>query len=424
MKNTDTAANGIRQDGKTAGDMRGGGSWLPKIACLFLSFVIWLYVMQVDSPEHEETIYSVGVTLTNTSLLEGKQGLSVYSGYGNTVDVTVIGQKSQISKLSVEDIRITADVSQITTAGSHSVPIEVELPAGLSLSSVSQSTIPVYCDEKASIVVDVRARISSFTMASRLEMGELETDYDTIIVSGPREALDEIGYALVVLELGAVDASVTASGKLTLMDKNDMAIENPYLRMSRSDVTVHVPVYTTRTLPLRVSCKYGYFNEENVEITVTPSELTVRGDPEILDAMTEILVTTLDEKKISGDITQMVQLELPGNLAAVDGTENVILQLSHINTYAIAFTVTDIDVIGATDIDYEILDKSISVTVRGTLEQLRQLKTNDFSAIVDLSGYSPQSSGVIRETARIRIDSADAENVYEIGEYTVQVRLN
>lgn len=399
-------------------------NWVPKITCLILSFFIWLYVMLVDSPEHEEMFYSVDVTLINTATLEDRYGLSVYSGYGNTVDIAIIGTKSVISKLSAEDITVTADVSQVTTAGSHSVPIHVELPSGLSLGSMSQNSIQVYCDEKASTVVDVRARITSFILESRLEMGELETEYETIIVSGPKEALNEIAYAQVFLELGNINASVTASGKLVLVDKSGNIIDNPYLRMSRSDVTIHVPVYTTRTLPLEVAYKYGFFNDSNVNITLSPVELTVRGDPEVLERLTHINVTTLDEKKISGNITQMVHLELPEGVVSVDSIENVTLQLSHIETYTNVIYVTDIDVIGAPGTKYEILDKAIAVTVRGTLDQLRKLHTSDLSAVVDLSGYSAQSSGVIRELATIRIDSAEAKDVYEIGEYTVQVKLN
>ena len=152
--------------------------------------------------------------------------------------------------------------------------------------------------------------------------------------------------------------------------------------------------------------------------------LDVKGDPAVIDRMTEIVVATLDEKKIIGNVTQLVPLDLPDGLTAADGTENVTIDVTHVGTFTTIFTVTDIDVTGAVGIDYAILDKTLSVTVRGTLEQLSKLRPTDFSAVVDLSGYSAQSSGVIREHARIRIDSALAKNVYELGEYTIQVKLN
>ena len=68
------------------GESRRYHKWLPKVTCLLLSFFIWLYVMLVDSPEHEEIFYSIDITLINTGTLEDRSGLSVYSGYGSTVN--------------------------------------------------------------------------------------------------------------------------------------------------------------------------------------------------------------------------------------------------------------------------------------------------------------------------------------------------
>ncbi len=403
---------------------RSYGDWFAKISCFLIAFVIWLYVMQVDSPDHEETFYSVDVVLTNTAVLEGTGGLSVYSGYGATVDITVVGKKSTINKLTGEDLHVTADVSAITEAGMHSVPVHVELPSGLSLGSVSQGFIQVYADEKSSRVVDVRTKITSFTMEHQLQMGEPSPAYDTVVVTGPRNALNDIAYAQVTLSLGNVASSITASGALVLVDENGMEISNPYLRLARTEVKVDIPVYTTKVLPLAVEYKYGYFNDSNVRVTLNPASLSLRGDPSVLDRMEEIVVDMLDEKQISGDITQMVALSLPSGVTAIDGTENVVVTVNHVGTHTRQFTITDIDVTGAVGVDFEILTTSLNVMIRGTLQQLAQLKTSDLTAIVDLSGYTAGSSGIITEKAVILIDAVNAGNVYEIGDYSVRVKLN
>ncbi len=400
------------------------GDWVAKISCLLIAFVIWLYVMQVDSSDYEETFHSVDVILTNTAVLEGADGLSVYSGYGTTVDVTVIGKKSTISKLTGEDLHVTADVSTITEAGMHSVPVHVDLPSGLSLGSLSQGFIQVYADEKSSRVVDIRAKITSFTMEHQLQMGEPSPAYDTVVVTGPKHALNDIAYAQVTLALGNVTSSMTASGALVLIDESGAEITNPYLRLARTEVKVDIPVYTMKELPLAVTYKYGYFDDTNVRVTLNPPTLNLRGDPGVLGKMEEIVVATLDEKQIAGDITQMVVLSLPAGVEAADGTENVVVSVKHVGTHTRQFTITDIDVTGAVGIDCEILTNSLNVMIRGTLQQLSQLKTSDLTAIVDLSGYTAGSTGIITEKAVILIDSANADNVYEIGDYSVQVKLN
>ena len=421
MTNNQSPVTELNENGAT---LKKHHAWVAKVVCVFLAFLIWLYVMQVDSPEYSEEFHSLPVELLNTQVLDGESGLSVYSGYGNTVDVTIIGKKSLINRISSGDIHVYADVSTIKSAGSHAVQVYVEAPSGLTVGAVSQNAISVYCDVRASKVVDVEAKLSSFTMTSDLEMGRLEPDYDTIVVTGPKSTLDNIEYAQVVLDLGNIQSSMTASGKLVLMDKYGYRVDDRYLKMSNSYVTVEIPVYAYKTLPLTVAYKHGFYNESNVKIEIQPSELRIKGDPSVIDRMTELVVTTLDEKMIKGNVVQLVPLSLPDGLVAADGTENVSIGVSHVNTYTSIFMVTDIDVAGDVDVAYQILDRSIAVTVRGTLEQLSKLRSTDFSAIIDLNGYSANSSGIIEEIAEIRIDSSVAAGVYEIGEYPIKVRLN
>jgi len=412
------------QEQPQTGSKPRSGDWTAKILCLLIAFVTWFYVMQVDSPEYSETFHSVDVSLTNTAVLEGEQGLSVYSGYGSTVDITVIGQKSLIDKLASDDFLVTADLSDIKTPGMHSVPVHVDLPTGISMEGLSQNTIQVYVDEKSNIVTEIRAKLTSFTIESHLQMGELRPEYETVVVTGPKTALEDIAYAEVSLALGNITSAMKASGELVLMDKAGNPVSNPYLRMARTEVTVEIPVYTSKTVPLSVGCKYGYYNENNVQITVDPPQLALRGDPAILDGMDVLEIVTLDEKAIVGNVTQQVALDLPEGLEVINGAESVLVTVKHVNTYTKFFTVTDIDVTGAVGIDYQILTPSLSLMVRGSIEELGKLKNSDITAIVDLSGYSADTSGIITKTASVLIDSANAKNVYEVGEYQVQVKLN
>ncbi|MBQ8402500.1 MAG: hypothetical protein IJX14_11295, partial [Clostridia bacterium] len=87
-------------------------------------------------------------------------------------------------------------------------------------------------------------------------------------------------------------------------------------------------------------------------------------------------------------------------------------------------TVTDIEATGANGIRYTIEDKELLVTLRGPIQKLGSIRPSDVYAVVDLSGYSAENSGMVTKTPSIIIDAEDAEGVYEVGEYTVQVRIN
>ena len=88
---------------------------IPIILSLVCAFVLWMYVMSVESPTYTETFKNVGVSLQNESII-AKNGLSVVSGTGYHVDVTVTGRKSIISRLDSDDIKAYVDLSGISSS--------------------------------------------------------------------------------------------------------------------------------------------------------------------------------------------------------------------------------------------------------------------------------------------------------------------
>ena len=79
---------------------------------------------------------------------------------------------------------------------------------------------------------------------------------------------------------------------------------------------------------------------------------------------------------------------------------------------------------GASGIRYEIEDRELQIVLRGPLEQLSGIRPSDVYALVDLSGYSSDSSAKVTKTPTIVIDAENAADVYEVGEYAVQVQIN
>ena len=64
---------------------------IPAVLCLLGALALWMYVMQAESPTYTETVNGIEVKLDGLDVLGEKAGLSVYSGEGVTVDVTVSG---------------------------------------------------------------------------------------------------------------------------------------------------------------------------------------------------------------------------------------------------------------------------------------------------------------------------------------------
>lgn len=393
-----------------------------KILCVVCAFIIWLYVMEVDSPDYESEFLGVPVTLTGVSVLEGEHNLSVFGGYDAVVDLQVKGSKSIIGRYTIDDINVTADVSGITQAGSHEIALFFNLPSGLTLVESSVSTLSLYVDERSSAVVDVKARISSVAIPESYELGELVTDTDTVTVSGPKTFLNDIDFAQVSLDAGNIESSVSMVGSLELIGLSGDVISNPYVRISKTEVKVSIPVYSYKELKLTAATKYGYYTEENSRITVDPETVTVKGDPAVLADMEELVVTTLDEKAITEDSSMIVRINVPDTVTLDEDSATATVAVRHIGTKTKTFNVKNIKVSVDSGLEYEVLAPTVPVTVRGEREAVDALSAENITVSADLTGYTHSNMGLVYAEGVVSINDPSG-TVYELGEYNIQVLI-
>ena len=125
------------------------------VLCLIGAFGIWIYAMQADSPEYEETFTSIKVELINVAALENVAGLSIFSGYDDVISVTLVGTKSEVTAISAGDITATADVSSITKAGTYAINISVNVDGNVFVKALSKNSITVYADENETIIAKI-----------------------------------------------------------------------------------------------------------------------------------------------------------------------------------------------------------------------------------------------------------------------------
>ncbi len=421
-----TEINKLENDGdEQSAEKKRKFNILPKIICVLIAVIIWFYVMQVDSPDYEETFDDVPIVLTGTNVLENEKSLFVYEGYGYTVDITVNGKKSIISKYTVDDIKITADLSGINEAGEYDIALKTKLPSGLSFVKYDYDQINVYVDEKASVDVPIKAKITGANYNNEYEYGELVTEYNSVIVTGPKTALESIDNALASIDLsglGVITETTSAVRPLTLMNKSGEKISNPYIKLSRSEVKVTLPVYTEKVVSLTVDSLNGYYNERNSIIKIQPSELRIKGDPSVLSEINSINVATLNEKLIEDNVTYTYELEESDKYIYL--SNNVIsVKVTHVNTVTKTFSVENIKV-DAGENEYRLSQKSVDITLRGPEKQLEEITADDIAVIADVSSYSTDYSGVVSAEVDIVITKDGVTDVYDIGSYRVQIRVN
>lgn len=401
---------------------------IAKVLCVLAALTLWFYVAGTNMAIEDRKFTGVPVEVKNVDLIEEALGMSVISGYDYTVDLTLQGPKSELDRLSLDDFSAFVDVSGITEAGEAALEIQTTMPSGITVTNQSASLISVYIDKSISKKVPVEVTHLSYVFEP-FSVGTPEPNVTSVIVTGPAAELERIDHALVsldLMDLGRIEKTVTTTGVPVLKDANGDDVNNPYVKLQTSEITVRLPVYTRKTVKLVPIYEHGYYNSSYVTATVTPETITVKGDPDELAELDEVGLL-IDETEVSDNGTSQSYIEVPiGNLGSVEnisGYTSAKVSFKHTNTETFKYTVTNISVRNPGNLDYVFAESEIEIELRGTSVARSLLGDggNNVRASVDLSKLSPKSGNTV---VPLEIEIVGIANVYPINSYIVAVTVS
>ncbi len=400
---------------------------IAKVLCILAALVLWFYVASTNTAIEEKKFTGVPVTIINTEIIEENLGMSVISGNDYTVDLTLQGAKAELDRISLDDISAYVDVGNITEAGEMALEIRTSVPAGVTVINRSSSLISVYIDKSVQTRVPVKVTQSSFVFEP-YSIGTPEPSVETVIVTGPAAELEKIDHALVsldLLDLGRIEKTVTATGSPVLIDKNGEVVNNAFIKLQTTELTVRVPVYTKKEVKLFPMYRHGYYDNANVTATVTPASITVKGDPDEL-AEIDSIGLYIDETEINDNGTDRCYIDVP--LGSLDRFENVSayttarVDFVHTNTETFKYTVKNISVNNPNNLKYIMGTSTIEIELRGTsvARSLLGDAGNNIKASVDLSNI-PAASGYM--LLPVNIEVVGISNLYPINAYELGVSV-
>ncbi len=398
-----------------------------KVVCVLVAFIMWIYVMMVESPEYEETFSHITVELINTDQLIEEKELAIYNGYGTMIDITLSGKKSVISKLSADDIVATADVSTLTgDGGRYNCKIVVDVPAGCKVVGMSQETVSVYLDKSQQINVILGEERENTDLPEGAFTGTIEYPVDMITVTGPSIVMSRVSRAVAKLDLAGVRKTSTVTADIVLFDRDGNVINSPYIDYYPKQVTVTVPVYKTVSVNVDVQFKHGFLGYDNTAVSVYPATVEVTGEVDVINKGNLIESIILDEKN------DFSKFRCKGTYAlnAVDG---VMLSVSEVEVTAIidssiisSRTITVpgnniMDTGARPGVEYTYSRTATPIELMGPPAALAAIDPEDITLVLDMSPYSESNSGSANVKAEIVIDSPVKDQVLEIGTYEIKV---
>jgi len=390
--------------------------FIAKIGCVFVAFIIWFYVMSVENPMYEKEFYQIPINIINNGQL------SVLSGSTSYIDITVKGKRSIVNKMTKENIDAFVDISSELAAGRHTVDVSINLPNGVNLVSSSPESVSLMLDNTSSISLPVQLKLTDYILDDGFELGESDAtlSVNTVTVIGPASDLANLDCARLSVKLGHVTRSVTYRGSLELVDKSGNVVSNSYLSLQTKEASVTVPVYKYRTIPIKFNYKHGYFNDSNIKIVPTPSEILIKGEVDAVDKADWSY--TINEKVIAGDGNYILNVDLPNDVINVDGISAINVNIALLNTSTKSIVIDKFNVINPNGLKYELQKENVSVLIRGETSLLNYITAASIKATIDLSSLK-NVSGTILVPISFYFDGVYDQNVYELDSYSIPIKI-
>ncbi|MBR2634814.1 MAG: hypothetical protein IKD31_04475 [Clostridia bacterium] len=404
---------------------RRGYSFLGALFSLFAALVLWFYVQDAESPDYRKTFHSVPVSMQSLS-----SSFSVIEGGENTVDITLVGKRSDLNKIKNSDLEAYLDLSSINRPGNYQPEISVLVPEGAELFECFPQKATLFVDQTISLSIPVRVELGSYTADAGIGIDAVPA-LSAILVKGPKTILEQISYAKVSTgDLGQVTTGFERNAPYELCNSDGRVINSRYVIMPERNIRVQLEVYKTKEVPLTVKSKNGWWEGNGLSYNVSPKSVIIKGDPALIDSVNSIPALILDEQSL--DANHYEATLSPGQLVLPDGVElgetlgdiavSMVLEDYTFRTLRMNLSHTHVAVTAPSGgLTYDFADDYLEFKIRGGGNVLSAATLNDFYLNIDLSYLD--TVGKAEVPVQIVQTSASEGKYYAVGNYTVEVEI-
>ena len=370
------------------------------LLALGAAILVWLYDVTVVNPNDTSTISGIPVSFANEDVIRS-QDLMVTGGSSDTVSLRISGRRSELKKLSKNNIEVTVDLSQITEEGNHDLPYTVQFPANvssgeLSIDNRSPATVSVTVEHYIRRTIEVRT-VFEGDVSPGAEGESLVIDTDTmkvtpgeVTVTGPAEQVEAIDCAMITIDRSGISETTVAEYDYELLDASGDPVNRDELVADVEKFTINIPVLKFKEVPLTVrTVDGGGATAANVSYSLSADSIKISGDPSLVDRIHQIELGTLDFASVIGPTTRTYSVSLPEGVNNASGVTEVELTAEVSGLNVINLTIDDFTLINVPEnLTAESLGESVQLTLRGTPAALSNLKPEDVAVTVDLSSFT------------------------------------
>lgn len=392
-----------------------------------IAIVLWVYVITVVSPNSEDTFYNIPVVLQGEPMLE-RNGLMNVTENVPTVTLRLSGNRSDLNKINSSNITLVADLSKVYEAGTTHLNYAISFPG-----DVPDGAFRVESQYPGTITVEVERKIKKDVPVSIRYVGELSEDfivdkenkildYSTVTVSGPESVINQITQAVIDVDLEGKNVSFSDNYRYSLCNDRGEPVDAQKVETNVAQINLTLYIERVKELPLVLTVvSGGGATEETSEIKIDPKTVKVSGSDLVMENLTELNLGTINLGELLEDTEMSFAIMLPEGVKFMDpDVETAKVTVKFPNLATRTLTVSDIQALNVpSGMDVEFLTKSLSVTIRGDKNLIKNIVPPDIIVTVD---FTDAQLGSYTVKPTILLSNAYS-SVGAIGNYSVSVTV-
>lgn len=308
-----------------------------KLASIVIAVILWLYIIVVVDPAIEVDVRELPIQFVGQEQLESN-GLSVVSESATTVNVRVKGSRKKMGRYDMKTIIAKVNMSDVSEAGRHKVPVEIIVPFENSgISSQNHYHVELLVEKTIEKELELEI-ITEGTLAEDYVQEELTATPKLVTIKGPESVVGKISKAGVPLDFDNVSEDIEQVLPIQLYDSEGrlLVAQDALMKRISQDITeTKVTCDVLKVRSVKISPQFRVESEDDRELlsrgnyTVKPSTIQIYGEETAVAKVTEILTERISLNGLSGDTKMKVSLNIPKDVKVVDDISEVEIILNN-----------------------------------------------------------------------------------------------
>lgn len=357
-----------------------------KICCVIASFVLWLYIFNVENPMMDRNI-TVPVQVVNQDIL-AQSKLVPTAEEQLSVNLTIRGNASDVYSAKSDNFKLDSDLSAyVMKKGENKIPVEVKKsPDNIRIVNIDNLWVKVTLDDlkqkkvPIKISLDGKAKEGYFALKPILKTEEAQ-------VSGPATVIDNVNSVGLKYDVNGSTKDMNVTLPLQPQNYSGGIIKG--VEVEPNSVQVIIPIKKIKTVPINVKVQGDLNNGGTVKsVTPIPTTVDIAGEESVISKIGSIDTETIDISKIDNKDIVEAKLTVPKNVTLVNSNGIIKLKME-LNKGVQKDLNLDIQTrnIG-NNYNATLSSDKVVVTVAGPEDVVNNLKPEDIECFVDLNSLS------------------------------------